>query len=66
MTDKDEDQLTVNPIFERVGDYTRDAERRQLDRKLFAAAIFGLALAIVSLELTWLNSTWVDGIDEER
>ncbi|GMI07928.1 hypothetical protein TrVE_jg11150 [Triparma verrucosa] len=65
MTGKDEDQLTVNPIFERVGDYTRDAERRQLDRKLFAAAIFGLALAIMSLELTWLNSTWIDGMDEE-
>lgn len=65
MTGKDEDELTVNPIFERVGDYTRDDERRHLDRKLFATAILGLILAIVSLELTWMSADWIEGMDEE-
>ena len=53
--------LKVNPIFERVGDYTKDVERREIDVRLNIISLLGIICAIAALELDWRDREWENG-----
>ncbi len=55
--------LKVNPIFERVGDYTRDRERRLFDVRLNLCSLVGIVCAIAQLEACWNTRQYVDDFD---
>ena len=46
-------ELKVNPIFERVGDYTKDDERRMIDLRLNLLSLVGIIMGVCQLELSW-------------
>jgi len=46
-------ELKVNPVFERVGDYTKDAERRKIDLRLNVICFVSVLVGIAALELAW-------------
>jgi len=59
-------ELRVNPLYERVGNYTKDKERRMYDFWLNIVCFVSLFLAIIGLEIAWLEGDWNDGWDEDQ
>ena len=57
-------ELKVNPIFERVGDYTKDHERRMIDLRLNLLSLAGIIMGICQLELSWNEKRVIHEYDE--
>ncbi|GMH82778.1 hypothetical protein TL16_g09377 [Triparma laevis f. inornata] len=57
-------ELKVNPLFERVGDYTKDPERRMIDVRLNFLSLFGVVLGVLQLEIAWSQKTIIIEYDD--
>lgn len=56
--------LQVNPLFERVGDYTKDPEPRMIDVRLNFLSLFGVVLGVLQLEIAWSQKTTIIEYDD--